>query len=287
MIHLPKQRSDGGASTGQPLDYLGGVAKDLRYQVVQLSHRAGTPHLGSALSVIDILVAIYWRIARVDPLRADDPDRDRVILSKGHAATALYATLAARGFFPEAWLDTFAQHNSRLAEQPAPNCAPGVELATGSLGHGLPVGAGLALAGRIQKRSYRVFIVMSDGECNEGSVWEAAMFAAAQRLGRLTVIVDYNKWQATGRSNEVMALESLAAKWAAFGWDTCEVDGHDLNAVIAALDRPVADQGKPIAIVAHTIKGKGISFMEDDNNWHYRIPKIEEVEAAAMELGRA
>lgn len=287
MLHLPNRPHPATVPFGAPAEQLTDVARDLRYQIVQLSHNAGTPHLGSALSVADILVAAYWRVARIDPLRPTAPDRDRVILSKGHAATALYTALAARGFFPESWLDKFAQHGSALAEQPAPNCAPGVELATGSLGHGLPVGVGMAMAARIQKREHRVLVIVSDGECNEGTVWEAAMFAAAQRLGRLMVVVDYNKWQATGRSNEVMALESLQAKWAAFGWDTREVDGHDLEAVIAAMDRPMPETGQPIAIVAHTVKGKGVSFMEDDNNWHYRIPKTEEVAAAALELNRA
>lgn len=286
MLHLPQFPTAASIPFGASVAHLAAATRQLRYQIVQLSNRAGTPHLGSALSVIDILVAIYWRAARIDPKRPDDPARDRVILSKGHAATALYASLAARGFFPEAWLDAFAQYRSPLAEQPAPGCAPGVELATGSLGHGLPVGAGLALAARIQRRDYRVIVVMSDGECNEGTVWEAAMFAAARRLGRLTVVVDYNKWQATGRSNEVMALESLAAKWTAFGWETIEVDGHDLYALIGALEATTAAESRPRAIIANTIKGKGVSFMEDDNNWHYRIPRPEEVAAAAQELAR-
>ena len=194
---------------GADVSALERLARDLRYQVVQLSHNAGTPHLGSALSCIDILVAAYWRAARIDPAKADSFTRDRLILSKGHAASALYAALAAREFFPESWLDSFGKHGSPLAEQPAPHCAPGVELATGSLGHGLPVGIGMAMAARLSKKDYRVFVVMSDGECNEGSVWEAAMFAPAQRLGRLVVVVDYNKWQATGRSNEVLNLPSL------------------------------------------------------------------------------
>ena len=286
MLHLPNQLPAASVPFGAPVSQLEAVARDLRYQVVQLSHRAGTPHLGSALSVIDILVAAYWHVARIDPLKPADPGRDRVILSKGHAASALYAALAARGFFPEAWLDTFAQHGSPLAEQPAPNCAPGVELATGSLGHGLPVGVGFALAARIQRRDYRVLVVMSDGECNEGTVWEAAMFAPARKLGRLMVVVDYNKWQATGRSNEVMALESLAAKWTAFGWEVCEVDGHDLTAVTRAMSAELRDDSRPRAIIAHTVKGKGVSFMEDDNNWHYRIPKADEVTATAVELAR-
>lgn len=270
-----------------PTADLAGTARRLRLRLVQMSHAAGTPHLGSALSVIDILVAAYGNVLRIDPAHPDDPDRDRFILSKGHAATALYAVLAERGFFPRSWLEEFARPGARLAEQPAPGCAPGVELATGSLGHGLPVGAGLALGARIQHRDYRVFVCLSDGECNEGTVWEAALFAPAQRLDRLTVIVDYNKWQATGRSDEVMALPSLRDKWAAFGWHAVEVDGHDLGALTEALRAAPHASGKPTAIVAHTVKGKGIPFMEDDNNWHYRIPKADEVAKAAQALGLA
>ncbi|MEW6303823.1 MAG: transketolase [Verrucomicrobiota bacterium] len=263
------------------------AARQIRFKLVEMSHAAGTPHLGSAMSCVDILVAAYWRVLKLHADQPNDPNRDRFILSKGHAATALYATLATRGFFPTEWLDTFAKHRSPLAEQPAPGCAPGVELATGSLGHGLPVGVGMALAARIQKRDYRVFVVMSDGECNEGTVWEAAMFAPGQKLEKLCVVIDYNKWQATGRSNEIMALPSLVEKWRAFGWNASEVDGHDLGALIRAISRVPDGSGKPVAIIAHTVKGKGVSFMEDDNNWHYRIPKAEEVAAAKKELGLA
>jgi transketolase len=263
------------------------LARRIRLHLVEMSHKAGTPHLGSALSCVDILVAAYFGSARIDPSQPKDPLRDRCILSKGHAATALYATLAERGFFPLAWLDGFAQRGSRLAEQPAPNCAPGVELATGSLGHGLPVGAGMALAARIQQQDYRVFVVMSDGECNEGSVWESAMFVPANGLDKLAVVVDYNKWQATGRSNEVMMLSPLVKKWEAFGWNASEVDGHDPRALAQALSRVPDGSGKPVALIAHTIKGKGVSFMEDDNNWHYRVPKAEEEAAAKRELGFA
>ena len=284
MKSLPHQTIPAAVKFGAPLDELAGLARALRYQAVQMSHHAGTPHLGSVLSCVDIVVAAYWRVLRIDPTQPASPSRDRFILSKGHAAPALYTCLAARGFFPEAWLDTFAVHGGKLAEQPAPNCTPGVELATGSLGHGLPVGCGLALSGRIQKLDYRTLVVMSDGECNEGSVWEAAMFAAGKSLGRLTVVIDYNKWQATGRSDEVLALASLRDKWAAFGWEATEVDGHDIAAIADAIAPRGEPTGSPRAIIAHTIKGKGVAFMEDDNNWHYRIPDAAEVEHAAQLL---
>jgi len=263
------------------------IARRLRLKLIEMSHAAGTPHLGSALSCVDILVAAYWNILKIDSARPQDPLRDRFILSKGHAASALYATLAERHFFPAAWLDNFAKHHSPLAEQPAPNCAPGVELATGSLGHGLPVGLGMALAGRIQKQDYRVFVVMSDGECNEGSVWEAALFAPAQKLENVAIVIDYNKWQATGRSNEVMNLPSLRDKFAAFGWSASEVDGHDISALTAAMENVPNGSGRPVAIVAHTVKGRGVSFMQDDNNWHYRVPTADEVLASKKELNLA
>ncbi len=265
-------------------DNLDLIARQLRFKLIEMSHAAGTPHLGSALSCVDILVAAYWRILKIDPANPRDPLRDRFILSKGHAASALYATLAARNFFPAAWLDAFAQHHSPLAEQPAPGCAPGVDLATGSLGPGLPVGLGIALAARIQKQNFRVIVVMSDGECNEGSVWEAALFAPRHTLDHVAIIIDYNTWQATGRSNEVMALQSLREKFTAFGWSASELNGHDISALVSAMSKIPDGSGKPVAIVAHTTKGRGVSFMEDDNNWHYRVPTAEEVAAARVEL---
>jgi transketolase len=262
------------------------IAAELRAEVIGLSHRAKTPHLGSSLSCLDLLTALYWEFLRIDPAKASAPERDRLILSKGHAAPALYAALCARGFFPRTLLDEYGRDGAALAEQPAPGCAPGVEWATGSLGHGLSAGVGMALAGRIQNRTYRTVVVLSDGECNEGSVWEAAMFAAAQKLGSLTVLVDYNKWQATGRSNEVMALDPFRAKWEAFGWESYEVDGHDFAEIRAALAcAELPGREKPLAIVAHTVKGRGVSFMEDDNNWHYRIPNEDEVARSRSELG--
>jgi transketolase len=262
------------------------IARRVRGKVIELSHKAGTPHLGSSLSCVDILVAAYWgEVLRLDPKNASDPERDRFILSKGHAATALYTTLAYRGFFPLAQLDTYMEPGSCLAEQPSPGCVPGVELATGSLGHGLSVGLGMALAGRIQGHSYRIFALLSDGECNEGSVWEAALLAPAQGLDNVVVIVDYNKWQATGRSEEIMALKPLRQKWQAFGWSAHELDGHDVGALVEALRNVPDGTGKPIALVAHTVKGKGIPFMEDDNNWHYRSPDANELRTTRKLLG--
>lgn len=261
------------------------TAAAIRKQVIELSHTAGTPHLGSSLSCIDILTALYWSVLRID--RPDDPDRDRFILSKGHAALALYVTLAERGFFPKEVLRTYNCDGGRLAEHPGPGCVPGVEAATGSLGHGLSLGIGMTLAGRLRKKTYRVFVLLGDGECNEGSVWEAAMMAPAQRLGQLTAIVDYNKWQATARSDETLQLAPLADKWRAFGWRTCELDGHDVGRRAEVLGQPANPSAPPLAVIAHTIKGRGVSFMEDDNNWHYRIPSEAEVRQAAQELQSA
>jgi transketolase len=281
MIHTAAQHEVGGGAIAD----LDAVARRIRGHVVAMSHRSGAAHLGSALSCVDMLVAAYWRLLRVDPQRPDAPDRDRLILSKGHAASALYAALAIRGYFNVNELRRFGQAGLRLPEQPSPGCLPGIEWATGSLGHGLPVGVGMALAGRVQQRDYRTLVIISDGECNEGAVWEAAMFAAGQQLGRLAVVVDFNRWQATGRSTEILALEPLAEKFAAFGWRTAEVDGHDIEAIAAALRERGECRGRPLALIAHAIKGKGASFMEDDNNWHYRVPTAGEVVAAHDELG--
>ena len=270
-----------------PVDikYLEKVADQVRGEVIQLSHSAQTPHLGSSLSCIDILVVLYWSILSIDSQNSTAPDRDRFILSKGHAATALYAALAYRGFFPLDELRNYAQPGSVMAEHPSIGSAPGIEAATGSLGHGLPIGLGMALASQIQNLSYRVFVVMSDGECNEGSVWEAAMIAPAHGLSNLIVVIDYNKWQATGRSQDVTSIDPLDGKWRAFGWDVYELDGNSIENLVNVLGSIPNSANKPIAIIAHTIKGKGVSFMEDDNNWHYRIPTASEVEEAKKELG--
>ncbi len=261
------------------------IAREIRGTLVEVSHRSKTQHLGGSLSCVDILVAAYWSFLNIEPTDPLAPERDRLIFSKGHAAPALFVTLAHRGFFPVKDLQNYAKDGSSLEEHPSLGCAPGVEASTGSLGHGLPIGLGMAMAGRIQKRKYNVCVVMSDGECDEGSVWEAALFAPANHIDNVIVLVDYNKWQATGRSNEVMALQPLAEKWKAFGWSTYEIDGHDMKSIVDVFNHFPDGSGKPVAVIANTIKGKGVSFMEDDNNWHYRTPTEEEVITAKKELG--
>lgn len=261
-------------------------ARLLRAKIIENSHKSKTPHLGSCLSCIDILVAIYFSALKVNPYEPNDPERDRFILSKGHGAPALFHVLAMSGFYPERMLQGYGENGGLFAEHPpTPDRLAGLEAATGSLGHGLPIGVGMAMAARIHSKDYKVIALLSDGECNEGSIWEAAMFAAGQKIENLAAIIDYNKWQATGRSREVMALSPLAEKWRAFGWSTSVVDGHDIQAMTELFSRFPDGSGKPVAIVAHTIKGKGVSFMEDDNNWHYRIPTAEEVLKAKIELG--
>jgi transketolase len=261
------------------------TAAQLRGRIIDMSHAAQAAHLASSLSCADILTAAYWHVLDIDPGAPGAPLRDRFILSKGHAAAALYAALAMKGYFPIEELATFCKDGGRLAEHPPANLLPGVEAATGSLGHGLPLGCGMALSGRIKGETFRVYALLSDGENNEGSVWEAAMFAAAQRLDNVCVIVDYNKWQATARSDETLMLAPLRDKWAAFGWDAREIDGHDVGALAEAMQRLPNGSGKPVALIAHTVKGKGVSFMEDDNNWHYRAPTADEVARARRELG--
>ncbi len=261
------------------------VAHTIRHRTIETSARAKIPHLGSCLSCVELLTALYWQELSIDPKAPDSPDRDRFVLSKGHGAPVLFQVLAERGFFPVEKLSEFGQPGSVFHEHPPkPGYIPGVEAATGSLGHGLPMALGMAVAQRIQGIQNRCYTLLSDGECNEGSIWEAAMFAAGQNVDHLTAIIDYNKWQATGRSQDVMALEPLAAKWEAFGWHAQQIDGHDFEAINKALDAARSETKKPSVIVADTIKGKGVSFMEDDNNWHYRTPNAEELAAALTEL---
>ena len=243
--------------------------------------RGRSSHVGSALSCADIVAVLYDRILNVNPEDPQDPDRDRFILSKGHAGAAVYAALALRGFFPVEWLEQHYQDGSRMSGHISHKGIPGVEVSTGSLGHGLPIATGMALAGKLDGRSYRTVCVLSDGECDEGTTWEAAMFAAHHQLEHLTAVIDYNKIQSLGPVNETLALEPFADKWRAFGWTVAEADGHDHDSLSEALGRG----GGPRVVIAHTTKGKGVSFMENSVLWHYRTPQGDEHAAARAELG--
>jgi len=257
-------------------------ARAIRAKIVRMAHAGKTPHVASALSCADVMAALYFSVLRIDPAAPQDEARDRFILSKGHGCMALYAVLAERGFFPEDVLEEYARDGGRLAEHPAPRCVPGIEVATGSLGHGLPLGAGLALAAKIREQSYRVFVVLSDAECAEGSVWEAALFARARGLDNLVAVVDYNKYSAMGPTSPY--LEPLAEKWRAFGWSCVEIDGHSANSIVATLSRVPLEASQPSAVIAHTVKGKGVSFMENDLEWHYRTPNDNDLKRALDEI---
>jgi len=267
MAHL---FSDEMYPASPPLDER---SKDLRRLVIDALDGGGRGHLGSSMSLIEILRVIYDDVARH---RADEPmwnERDRCILSKGHGCLALYAVLAAHGYFSRQEMRTFCHFPSMLGGHPERSKIPGIEASTGALGHGLSIGVGMALAARIRKSDARVFVVMGDGEINEGSVWEAAMSAAKHGLSNLTAVVDYNKLQSYGRTAEVLNMEPLADKWRAFGFETVEVDGHDVDELRKALGKPLADD-RPTMVIAHTVKGKGVAFAENEPTWHHksRVP---------------
>jgi transketolase len=261
------------------------MARTLRTHVVHMAADSPGAHVGGSMSVVEILTALYFGgILRVDPADPRADDRDHLIFSKGHASAAYYAALAERGFFDVAELATYKQPGTRLAGHPHTG-VPGVELATGSLGHGLPVGVGLALAGKRDRRDYRVFVVLGDGECQEGSVWEAAMAAAHYGLDNLVAIVDRNGIQEDGPTEEIMALEPLAAKWASFGWAVCDVDGHDVSAVHRVLSSVPVEEARPTVVIARTVKGKGVSFSENTNTWHYGKLTADQRATALAEIG--
>jgi transketolase len=259
------------------------LARDVRIDVLQMVHRARAAHVGSSLSVVDILAVLYGSVMDHDPAKPDWPGRDRLIMSKGHAAAAGYAALARAGYFSPNLLDGYCQNESPLAGHltAAPG-APGVEVSTGSLGHGLPIGMGMALYAKRTGAAHRVFVVMSDGECDEGSTWEAALFGAHHRLKNLCAVIDYNRIQSFGRVDEVLRLEPFADKWRSFAWDVHEVDGHDHDALAEVLK--ATDPIRPRVVIAHTIKGKGVSFMEDDLLWHYRSPDDAQLADALAEM---
>lgn len=265
------------------LKYLKKKAIEIRMDILEMTYKGKGGHPGGSLSCTDILVALYYKIMRVDPKDPCLPDRDRFILSKGHSVEGYYAILADLGFIPKEELDTYRAFKSRLIGHPS-NEVPGVEVNTGSLGQGLSVGVGMAIAGKMDKKDYRVYVLMGDGELAEGSIWEAAMAAAHYELDNLIGIVDRNKLQITGNTEDVMALESLMDKWSSFGWNVVEVDGNDIEALLDCFENIPTTGGKPHLVIANTIKSKGVSFMENKPEWHHKVPTEAELNKALEEL---
>lgn len=261
------------------------TARLIRQDVVRMIHLAGDGHPGPALSVVDIVTALYFEAMRIDPAHPDWPERDRFILSKGHACPALYAALARRGYFPLAELPGLRSLSSMLQGHPDMNKTPGIDMTSGSLGNGIAVGLGMALAARLRGYQYDTFVVTGDGELEEGVVWEAAMAACRYRVGSLLVIVDNNGMQSGGAVEAVSGLYPIRPKWEAFGWHVQEIDGHDMGQILEAVAQARRVAERPSVILAHTVKGKGVPFMVGDNSWHKRVPTREEFEAAMAALG--
>ena len=257
----------------------------IRRHGIEMTHLSGGSHIGSILSVADIMAVLYNDVAKVNPDNPKEPARDRIILSKGHAGASVYAALAEKGFFDTEELKTHYQNGSRLSGHVSHKGVPGVEFSTGSLGHGLPVGAGMAMAAKKDNKNHSVFVILGDGECDEGSVWEAALVAHHYGLDNLIAIIDHNKMQSLDFCENTIKLSPFAEKWKAFGWNVLDIDGHDHGALRNAMTQAKENRGAPTVIIANTIKGKGISFMENDILWHYRFPHDgEEYDGALKEL---
>ncbi len=271
-------------SSSTSITEMGAIAKRLRCHIITMIGKADSGHPGGSLSAVEIVAALYFRLLRHKPLDPEWSDRDRFILSKGHAAPLLYATLAECGYFPVDELATLRQLDSRLQGHTDRTITPGVEMSSGALGQGLSFAIGVALAGRLNLQNYRVHVLLGDGECDEGQVWEAAMAAAHFKVDNLVAIVDNNGQQIDGWNRDVMNLDPFNKKWQAFGWHVIEVNGHDLTQLIDAFDRAKLIKGQPTVIIAHTIKGKGVSFMENNPDFHGKVPSAEQVEIALWEL---
>lgn len=263
------------------------LARRIRLHAVRMTSAGGSSHVGSVLSMADLMAVLYGAVLQLRPAEPRWSGRDRFILSKGHAGAGVYAALAECGFFPTDRLSAHCQDGSPFSGHVSHKDVPGVELSTGSLGHGLAVACGMAYAGRIDGASHRVFVLMSDGECDEGSVWEAALFAAHHGLDRLTVVIDYNKIQSLAPVADTIALEPFADKWRSFGWSVREIDGHDHAELHEALTALPFWPGRPSCVIAHTTKGKGVSFMEHSVLWHYRTARGDELQRALDELEAA
>lgn len=256
-------------------------SQKIRTSILEQIFLSGESHIGSCFSIVDILTVLYLKILNIRSNSPTDPSRDRFILSKGHSAAAVYAVLAETGFITKENLQTFCQNGS-MYQGHASHHIPGIEFSTGSLGHGLPVGCGIALSGARESKNFKIYVLLSDGELQEGSNWESILFAAHHKLSNLTAIIDYNRIQSLGHTKDICNLDNLSEKFKAFGWEAIEVDGHNFDDLIKAFAK--LDQEKPKAIIARTIKGKGVSFMENNLTWHYKNPNSEEYELAKLEI---
>ena len=268
----------------ETLEQLERQARVIRRHIIRMIHASQSGHPGGSLSATDIVTALYFHFMRVDPANPQWPARDRFILSKGHACPVWYAALAERGFFLAEELLTLRQINSRLQGHPDMEKTPGVDISTGSLGQGLSAGVGMALGLKMDALEARVYVVLGDGELNEGQVWEAALAAAKFKLNNLLAFVDYNNLQLDGWCSDVMPIEPLADKWRAFNWQTFEIDGHDMRQIVDTIEAAQRVADRPSVIIAHTVKGKGVSFMENQCDWHGRAPNQDEFERAMAEL---
>jgi transketolase len=271
--------------TPEKISELEETARCLRVDSLRLIHRRGAGHPGGALSAAEIVAVLYFHSLRVDPARPDWEERDRFVLSKGHASALLYTALSRRGYFPFAELDNWGEVNCRHQGHPDRLKTPGVDMTSGILGHGVAIGVGLALAARLKKLSYRTYVLLGDGECQAGIVWEGAVTAAKYALANLTALVDSNGVQLDGPVHEIMPLEPLTDKWAACGWHVLEIDGHSVREVAEALELAAGIHDRPTVVIAHTTKGKGVSFMENQSYWHGNIPNAEQLAQALAELG--
>lgn len=266
------------------LEQIEALCPQVRRHIIEMLHAAGSGHPGGSLSAVELVTSLYFRYLRQDPDRTDDPDRDRFILSKGHGVPVQYACMAMRGYFPVDELTSLRKLGSRLQGHPVKGTLPGLEASTGALGQGLSIACGHALAAKLDGRGYRTWVMLGDGEINEGQVWEAALFAAHQQLDNLIAIIDANRIQLDGFTADILDTEPLPDKWRAFGWQVSEIDGHDLRQVFDAYDEAIAHRGSPVMIVARTVKGKGVSFMENDVEWHGVAPDAEQTARALAEL---
>jgi transketolase len=270
----------------EEIERLEKISSKIRCSIVTMVERASTGHIGGSLSVTDVLVALYFKIMNINPKRPDWRDRDRLILSKGHGATAIYSVLAERGFFPVKDLKTFGIIDSNFQVHPDMTKVPGIEASTGALGQGLSVAAGAALAARLDGKDYHTYAIIGDGEIQEGQIWEAAMFSSHYKLDNLTAIMDYNNVQLMGNVSDIMGIAPVDLKWQSFGWNVIKIDGHDFNQIIGSINETKKIKGKPTIIIANTIKGKGVSFMQNTCDWHGGVPTEEEYQKAMEELKR-